>query len=101
MGDAWEALVPKLRELHDLSSVLRLLHWDQAVMMPRGGTPARARAVATVEAEAHRRLTHPSIGELLAELEGDGSLDDVRRASVRVLRRDYEHATRVPEDLVR
>jgi carboxypeptidase Taq len=101
MSEAWDALVPKLRELHDLSSALRLLHWDQAVMMPPGAAPARARVVATIEGEAHRRLTEPSVGDLLSRLEDDGYLDEIQRASIRVLRRDYDHATKVPEDLVR
>lgn len=101
MATAWERLEPKLRELEDLGAALSLLHWDQAVMMPPGGSPARARATATLEGIAHDKLTDPAIGDLLDELEGDDSLDLDRKASVRVLRRDYEKATKVPEDLVR
>ena len=101
MPSAWERLEPKLRELEDLGAALSLLHWDQAVMMPPGGSAARARATATLEGIAHDKLTDPAIGGLLDELEGDDSLDPDRKASVRVLRRDYEKATKVPEDLVR
>ena len=101
MTTAWERLEPKLRELQDLGAALSLLHWDQAVMMPPGGSAARARATATLEAVMHDRLTDPAIGELLSELEADDSLDIDRAASVRVLKRDFEKATKVPEDLVR
>jgi hypothetical protein len=100
MPKSWDALLPRLRELTDLEQALRLLHWDQAVMMPRRGAAGRARAVATLEAIAHDRLTDPALGDLLEELSSEGSLDDVQRASVRVLRRDYEQATKVPRDLV-
>ena len=101
MADAWERLEPKLRELKDLSAAIGLLHWDQAVMMPPAGAQARARTQATLEALAHDRVTDPEIGDLLGELESDDSLDGDRRASIRILRRDYDKATRIPKDLVR
>ena len=98
---AWDRLEPRLRELHDLGSAIALLHWDQAVMMPAGGAPARARAHATLEAIAHDRMTNPAIGDLISELEDDGDLKEDQQASVRILKRDYEKATKVPEELVR
>ncbi|MDQ4142830.1 MAG: carboxypeptidase M32 [Actinomycetota bacterium] len=101
MAKAWERLEPKLRELQDIGSALALMSWDQAVMMPAGGAPGRARANATLEAIAHDRLTDPALGELLAELADDDSLDQEQQASVRILKRDHEKATKVPEDLVR
>ena len=101
MSKAWERLEPKLRELVDIGSALGLLNWDQAVMMPPSGAPARARALATVEAIAHDRLTDPEIGEILTELESEDDLNSDQKASVRILRRDYDKATKVPEELVR
>lgn len=101
MSDAWERLEPKLREMSDIGTALGLLHWDQAVMMPPGGAQARARALATIEAIYHDRLVDPEIGGLLGELESDDSLSDDQKASVRILRRDYDKATKVPEELVR
>ena len=101
MSDAWDRLLPKLHELHDLYSTLKLLSWDEAVMMPPNGAAGRARTVATVTGIAHSRLTSPEIGDLLGELEGEDSLDEVKSASVRVLRREYDKATKVPEKLVR
>ena len=101
MSTAWARLVPKLQELTDLSSASRLLEWDQAVMMPGKGARARARTIATLEAAAHRRLIDPVIGEILNQLELDDSLDEDQSASLRVLRRDYEKARKVPWELVR
>ncbi len=98
---SWNKLVPRMREFKDLSSALGLLAWDQAVMMPPKGAAARARTQATLEAIVHARLTDPEIGELLEELESATDLDQDQRASVRVLRRDYDKATKVPERLVR
>jgi carboxypeptidase Taq len=101
VGAAWDKLVARLDEMHDFSSALKVLHWDQQVMMPPGGAAARARVVATIESAAHRLLTSPEIGDLIEELSATGDLDDVQRASVRVLARDHALATKVPEDLVR
>ena len=101
MSDAWERLMPRLTELADLGGISGLLSWDQAVMMPPKGAPARARAQATLESLVHARLTDPEIGALLDELGDAADLDEDRRASIRILRRDYDHATKVPPELVK
>ncbi len=101
MSESWSRLQPRIAELSGLSSALRLLGWDQHVMMPVAGGPARASSVATLQAIAHSRLSSPELGELLAEAEADDSLGEDERASVNLLSRDHEKATRVPEALVR
>jgi carboxypeptidase Taq len=69
--------------------------------MPAAGAAGRAATLATLQAIAHDRLTDPQLGELLDQASGDGSLDDIQASSVRVLKRDHEKATRLPERLVR
>ncbi|MDP9067132.1 MAG: carboxypeptidase M32 [Actinomycetota bacterium] len=101
MSNAWSKLRPHIAELSDLSSALRLLGWDQHVMMPVGGGAARASAIATLQGLAHARLSSPETGELVAAAEADESLGDIERASVALLRRDYDKATKLPEALVR
>ena len=101
MPDPWERLVERLRELADIGRAAALMHWDQSVMMPPGGAPFRARALATLEGLLHDRLADPEIGDLVGSLESDDSLDQDRRASLRTLRRDYDRATKVPGDLVK
>lgn len=90
-----------MAELNDLFAALKLLQWDQSVSMPPRAAPARARVIATLESAAHRRLTDPAVGDLIDTLAARNDLDEVQAASVRVLRRDYDQATRVPDDLVR
>lgn len=70
-------------------------------MMPPRGGPARAKTISTVDALIHSRLVDPEVGELLDELRDDASLDQLKRAHVRVLARSYERASKLPEDLVR
>jgi carboxypeptidase Taq len=101
MGNKWGELQNRMRELKDLGGTLSLLAWDQAVMMPPKGGAARARTAATLEALTHSRLTDPRLGELLDEAAADDSLDDVRQRAVELLKRDYDKATKVPDDLVR
>lgn len=101
MSEAWEKLLTKARELEDISSAIKLSHWDQEVMMPPKGGPARASSLATLQAIAHSRLADPELGALLEELGGDDSLDQPQAASVRVFKLEYDKATKVPESLVR
>ncbi len=98
---AWDRLVPKISEMEDLASALRLMHWDQLVMMPGRGAQARARGIATVQTLLHERLIDPEVGALLDELRNDESLDDERKAHVRVLAREHFNAVKVPPELVR
>lgn len=101
MGEVWGRLVPRMEELSDLGSALRLLGWDQHVMMPPGGAAGRGKVLATLQGIAHSRLTDPDLRALLEEAAADGSLDDDQKASVRLLQRDYDKATKLPEELVR
>ena len=101
MTAVWERLEPRLGELADLGSALRLLGWDQHVMMPQGGGPGRGRVMGTLQGLAHNRLVDPAFGDLLSEAEADDSLSDDQKASVRLARREYDKATKLPESLVK
>ena len=101
MSTSWERLRPLLDEIADLAAALRLMHWDQAVMMPPAGGAARARAIATLQGLLHARITDAGVATLLEELQADESLDTDRRAHVRILARDYAKATKVPPELVK
>ena len=83
----------RLGELSDLGHVGQLLAWDQQVMMPPRGAPARGEAMGTIERYAHDRLTSPELATLL---DAAGPED---AGIVRVVRRDRDIAMRVPGDL--
>jgi carboxypeptidase Taq len=100
MSATWDQIVERLRELSDLAGAIKLLHWDQATMMPPAGAPSRARAQATLQATAHARFVHPEMGALIDKLSQE-SLSEEEEATLRLLRRDYDKAVRVPEELVR
>lgn len=101
MTAVWERLEPRLRELGDLSSALRLLSWDQHVTMPAAGGAGRGRVMATLQGLAHGLLVDPALGGLLEEAEADESLNEDQRAAVRLVRRDHDKERKLPEALVR
>ncbi len=96
-------LKARLREINDLQSAADLLSWDQETYMPAGGAPARARQLATLGRIAHEKLTDPAIGKLLDDLQpyAENLPHDSDEASlIRVTRRDYEKAIKVPPSFV-
>lgn len=97
-----DELRSRLAEVADLSKAAALLEWDQQVMMPSGGGSARAEHIATVRRLAHERFTDDEVGELLDALAPyEESLDPLEddASLIRVARRDWEKARRVPSDL--
>jgi carboxypeptidase Taq len=96
---ALDALRARLAELNDLRLIGHLTSWDQRTMMPPGGGPERAEQLATLERLAHERATAEDLGGWLDELEAGAALTELERDIVRIARRDYDRATRVPTDL--
>jgi carboxypeptidase Taq len=99
----FEQLKERLAEVDDLRNAASLLFWDQRVMMPPGGSAARAEAIATISRIAQERFVASDIGALLEELRGfeeSSDYDSFEASLIRVTRRDYEKATRVPPELV-
>lgn len=95
----WERFLAIFAEIEDLQRAAALLSWDQQTYMPAGGAAVRAEQLATLERLAHERLASPELGELLAELESNVDNDDVSRAMLRVVRRAYDQAVKVPAEL--
>jgi len=96
--------VKKLRgmlgRIADIRSALALLEWDQETYMPPKGGDARASQIATVSAIAHREFTNPELGDLLNELQQQGSLDPDDDFLLAETLYDYERARKLPEPFV-
>jgi carboxypeptidase Taq len=91
-----------LAEVADLQHAEMLLDWDSRVSMPHAGAAARADASATVGRLAHERFISEEVGALLeglAPLEEELDPDSADAALIRVTRRDWERARRVPPEL--
>jgi carboxypeptidase Taq len=99
---AFSDLKTHLAEIEDLDRIESLLAWDQQTIMPPKGGAGRAEQLATLTKLIHERLTSEQTGRLLDEAApfAEGQAYDSFEASlIRVTRRDYEKARRVPTEL--
>src|SRR4029078_4080223 len=92
----------RLAEVSDLGRARALLDWDQRTQMPVAGAETRAEQVATLARIRHERLVADELGTALdaatAEVEGRPYESD-EASLVRVTRREWEKARRVPAAL--
>jgi carboxypeptidase Taq len=86
----------KLHRFHHLASIVG---WDQAANMPAKGNDARAAALAELAALMHRMRTDASLADRIARAEQE-PLNEMQRANLREIRRDWFLANALPEDLV-
>src|SRR5262249_36605208 len=94
-----ERLRERMAELDDLRALEMLAEWDLLVMMPKRGAEGRARQLGTLARLTDERATADELGELLEELDSRTDLDELDRDIVRIGRRDWERARRVPSEL--
>jgi carboxypeptidase Taq len=102
VATALDELRRRLAEVSDVSRAAGVLGWDQRVTMPPLGTEARAEQLATLGRIAHERFTDDEVGRLLdaaAPLVDSLPYDSDDASLVRVTRRDWEKARRVPTEL--
>ena len=91
----------RLAEIYDLDAAGAVLGWDEATYMPSGGALARGRQSALLRRLSHERFVDPALGRLLDRLEPQaGALAAADAQLIRVVRRDYEKAVKVPADYV-
>jgi carboxypeptidase Taq len=95
------------RESVHLEKVIAALHWDQETCLPPQGVEERSEQLALLEKITHQRLTDPETGRLLAELgatqdnpRGDEELAEIERDFLRVMRRKYDRAIKLPAEFV-
>ena len=101
-GKKFAELRTRLAEISDLNKTLALLSWDQHVMMPPGGSNARAGMMETVGRIRHQKFIDPELGRLLDDLRDWGKqqeYDSFEASLIRVTARDWQKASRVPPDL--
>jgi carboxypeptidase Taq len=98
-GDRYAEFEERVEKLVNVGNASSLLGWDQQVVMPEGGTPARSKQISTLSSISHEILTADETGAMLDDLE-DADLADDRRAVVREVRREYDREAGVPRDLV-
>src|SRR5919106_6579426 len=100
---ALEELRERLGEIHDLGRAAAVLGWDERTMMPKGGAAARAETLATLARVRHEMFIDDRIGSLIdqarSEVEDAPPGESIDADLIRVVRRDWEKARRVPAEL--
>jgi carboxypeptidase Taq len=97
--DAYQQLLDRVQRMTYLGDAGGVLSWDQQVMMPDGGAPARSKQQSALTSVWHDLLTDEETGELLEDVE-NADLTEEQQAVVRETCRSYEQEIRVPGELV-
>lgn len=99
----YEALLARVREIHDMRKAARVLTWDREVVMPKKGDDDRSSQIATLQKHSHSLYTAEETGQLIeaaaAELNGFDP-ESPQASLIRFLRRDYAKARRLPADFI-
>ncbi|MEZ6165699.1 MAG: hypothetical protein R3B67_14845, partial [Phycisphaerales bacterium] len=99
----YSELITLKRQVGTLGSISALVSWDQETYMPPAGAKARAEQASLLAGIIHERKTSKKIGDLIAQCEQDPKLSQpgsAEAANIREMRRDFDLATKLPNDLV-
>ena len=96
---AYAELARRQLQIYRFNHLSSMVWWDRAAMMPPKGNEARAAAQAELDAHIHHLQTDPRQKALLDAAEGE-SLDDIERANLREIRREWRLANALPAALV-
>lgn len=95
------------RENKHLERAVAVLRWDQETYLPQGGVEDRSEQLALFESYAHQRLTAAETGSLFSELGstqdnpgGDEKLPQLERDFLKVFKRNYDKAVKLPSAFV-
>ncbi|MEF7616458.1 carboxypeptidase M32 [Aquincola sp. MAHUQ-54] len=96
---AYDDLVRHYQRLHRFDHLAAIVGWDQAANMPPKGNEARSAAMAELAGLTHRLRTDGALVRQIERAEQE-PLDDLQRANLREIRRDWRNANALPESLV-
>ncbi|MBS0448095.1 MAG: carboxypeptidase M32 [Proteobacteria bacterium] len=96
---AYRELTARWSRMHRLGHLQAIASWDQAAMMPPKGNEARAEALAEIGNVLHATRTDAALVDLLAHADAE-ALDDVARANLVEMRRDWRASNALPAELV-
>ncbi len=95
----YDELTRVYTRLYRYAHISAIIGWDRNAMMPPKGNEARAAAEAELSALIHRTRTDPRLAAWISAAEQE-PLDDLARANLREIRRDWRAANALPESLV-
>lgn len=96
---SYDALTRHFEQQHHLQHLGAICGWDQATMMPAGGSQARTEAMSTLAVLSHQQLQAPQLADWF-EAAQQASLTPAQTVSLREMHRQWRDATMLPSDLV-
>ncbi|WP_456295736.1 carboxypeptidase M32 [Vibrio sp. AK197] len=96
---AFDQLVQHSKKVSNFKHLAAISGWDQATVMPSGGNQARSEAMAELSVHIHQLMTAPQLGEWFDKAQQE-DLSHEQQAALRELKREWQQATVLPEDLV-
>ena len=96
----YQNLASHFQKISNFSHLSAICGWDQAAMMPAGGSDARSAAMTELSVHIHRLSTQPEIGDWINQAEQE-ALTELEKASLHEIKRSWSQATALPEKLVK
>ncbi|MGL5741032.1 MAG: carboxypeptidase M32 [Legionella sp.] len=98
--NAYQQLEQHFKKYYDFENITAIVSWDEASMMPVGGGPARAEALATLSAVQHEWLTEKKVGNLIQQAKELDDLSLWQQRNLYWIENKYQQATCIPAQLV-
>lgn len=95
-----QALKERLYDHNALQCASAIFDWDQQCFMPPGGAEARSHHTSILGRMAHELLVADETAKLIEDAAGSAAPGSEDEALVRVTRRKYDLATKIPASLV-
>ncbi|MBS3816698.1 MAG: carboxypeptidase M32 [Candidatus Thermoplasmatota archaeon] len=100
----YEDLLEISEQLQNIQRSLSLLVWDERTYMPKGAVEGRSESKAELSQLYHEKLTSEKTKRCIDELNKESAqaeLDEVQKAAVREMTRDFERKYKVPDELIK
>ncbi|GEM74533.1 carboxypeptidase M32 [Vibrio sagamiensis] len=95
----FQKLIQHSQKVSHFNHLSAMVGWDQAAVMPSGGSQARSEAMAELSVHIHSLQTQPQLQDWFAEAELE-PLNMEEQATLRELKRQWQQANVLPESLV-
>ncbi|HJP81995.1 MAG TPA: carboxypeptidase M32 [Fimbriimonadaceae bacterium] len=96
---ALQALSDRMMDVNALDTATAVMDWDQQTYMPKQGAAARGEHVGRLSRMRHELFTSDETRSLLEKAKGEAKSEE-EVAMIRVVKRDFDLATKLPSDLV-
>ncbi|MEF8832688.1 MAG: carboxypeptidase M32 [Candidatus Thermoplasmatota archaeon] len=100
----YEDLLEISKQLRNIQRSLFLLAWDERTYMPEGAVEGRSESKAELSQIYHKKLTSEKTKKVIDELNKESAqadMDEVQKAAVREMTRDFERKYKIPDELIK